>query len=393
MTEKGLNRIIILIPVYNNPETVRDVVLNAMKFHPDILVVDDGSDLPVEGLLSEIPVKVVRHSNNRGKGAAILTGASYARGLGFTHIITIDADGQHDPSDLPLMLSMIEDNPDAIIVGKRDFNNQAVPGSSVFGRKFSNFWLRVQTGRSIGDSQSGLRAYPLAVLNELKLHEKHFSFEVEVLVKAIWAGVNIIDVDVKVFYPPADKRVSHFRGFMDNLRISLLNTRLTTRSILPWPHRKIIFDRENEKTVSIWHPVDSIRALLIENTTPEKIAVAGALGVFMGALPLIACHMVIIILVSSFFRLNKIIALSTSQTGMPPFMPAICIEAGYYFRNGHFLTELSVNTLGYQAIDRVYEWLLGSLVVGPLAAVIVGLIMFIMAIVIQKGRNGIPTEK
>lgn len=392
MAENSINKIIVLIPVYNNPETIRDVVLGVIKFHPDILVVDDGSDTPVEGLLSDIPAKVIRHNINRGKGAAILTGASYASGLGYTHIITIDADGQHDPSDLPLMLSMVETNPDAIIVGKRDFNIQDVPKSSVFGRKFSNFWLRVQTGRSIGDSQSGFRAYPLAVLNELHLYEKHFSFEVEVLVKAIWSGVNIIDVDVKVFYPPADKRISHFKGFKDNLRISLLNTRLTTRSILPWPHRKIIFDKENEKVVSLWHPVNSIRKLLTENTTPEKIAIAGALGVFMGALPLIACHMVIIILVSSFFRLNKVIALSTSQTGMPPFMPAICIEAGYYFRNGHFLTELSVETLGYQAIDRVYEWLLGSLVIGPIAAVIVGLIMFIMAEIIQKGRNGISTE-
>ncbi len=392
MPEKPINRIVVLIPVFNNPETIRDVVVCAMKFHPDILVVDDGSDLPVEGLLSDLPVKVVRHDNNRGKGSAILTGASYASGLGYTHMITIDADGQHDPSDLPLIISMVETHPDAIIVGKRDFNNQNVPRSSVFGRKFSNFWLRVQTGRCIGDSQSGFRAYPLAVLNELRLYERHFSFEIEVLVKAIWSGVDIIDVDVKVFYPTADKRVSHFRVFKDNLRISLLNARLTTRSILPWPHRKIIFDRKNKRAVSIWHPVNSIKTLLTENTTPEKIAIAGALGVFMGALPLIACHMVIIILVSSFFRLNKVIALSTSQTGMPPFMPAICIEAGYYFRNGHFLTELSVKTLGYQAIDRVYEWLLGSLVVGPLAAVIVGLIMFVMAEIIQKGRDEISTE-
>jgi glycosyltransferase involved in cell wall biosynthesis len=392
MPVNSAHRILILIPVYNNPETIRNVVISTMKYQPDILVVDDGSDFEVEGLLSGIPVKVIRHSINKGKGAAILTGVSIASGLGYTHIITIDADGQHDPSDLPVMLAKVENYPDAIIVGRRDFSNQDIPKSSIFGRSFSNFWLRVQTGRSIGDSQSGFRAYPLAVLNELHLHEKHYSFEVEVLVKAIWSGITIVDVDVKVFYPPADKRVSHFKGFKDNLRISLLNTRLTMRSILPWPHRKIIFDKENEKTVSIWHPVNSIKALLTENTTPEKIAIAGALGVFMGALPLIACHMIIIILVSSFFRLNKVIALSTSQLGMPPFMPAICIETGYYFRNGCFLTELSVETLGYQAIDRVYEWFLGSLFIGPLVALIVGLIMFIMAIIIKKGRNEISTE-
>ncbi len=392
MTDSKNIKITVLIPVYNHPETIKSVIVETLKYHPDIIVVDDGSDVEVAGMLSDLNVTVIRHNRNMGKGAAILTGSSKAFDLGYSHIITIDADGQHDPSDLPHMLSAIEQNHHAIIVGKRAFERADVPGASVFGRKFSNFWLRVQTGKTVGDSQSGFRAYPLAILNELNLYEKHYSFEVEVLVKAIWSGIDIIDIDINVYYPPADKRVSHFRGFKDNLRISLLNTRLTMRSILPWPHKKILFDKENEKIVSIWHPVNSIRALLTENTTPKKIAVAGALGVFMGSLPLIACHMVIIILVSSFFRLNKVIALSTSQTGMPPFMPAMCIEAGYYFRNGHFLTELSVNTIGYQALDRVYEWLIGSLVVGPLMAFIIGMAMYIMAVIIQKGKNGVVAK-
>lgn len=385
-------KITILIPVYNHPETVRDVVINTMQYHPEIIVVDDGSDLEVAGLLSCLDVTVVCHTHNMGKGAAILTGASKAQGLGFTHIITIDADGQHDPSDLPQIVSMVKKNPNAIIVGRRDFKGADVPKSSVFGRNFSNFWLRVQTGRSVGDSQSGFRAYPLAVINELTLHEKHYSFEVEVLVKAIWAGINVIDVDVNVYYPPGDKRVTHFRGFKDNLRLSILNTKLTMRSILPWPHRKILFDKEKKKIVSIWHPVNSIRALLTENASPEKIAIAGAAGVFLGTLPLIACHMVVIIMVASFFRLNKVVALSASQICMPPLMPAICIEAGYYMRNGRFLTEISLETIGYQALDRIYEWFLGSLLIGPLAGVLTGIILYTMAVIIKKGRHGITRQ-
>jgi glycosyltransferase involved in cell wall biosynthesis len=392
MKEKNDLKIIILIPVYNHPDTIRDVVIKTMSYHNEVMVVDDGSDWKVSDILSGLDVTVVRHTQNMGKGAAILTGAERSSSMGYTHIITIDADGQHDPGDLPKIIRAAEKNPNSIIVGKRNFEKTEVPGSSVFGRKFSNFWLRVQTGRSLGDTQSGFRAYPLGVLNELNLHEKHYSFEVEVLVKAIWSGINILEVDVNVYYPPGDKRITHFLKFKDNWRISLLNTKLTMRSVLPWPHRKIIFDKQEEKIVSIWHPVNSIKALLTENTSPEKIAFAGALGVFLGALPLIACHMVVIIMVSSFLRLNKVVALSTSQLCMPPFMPAICIEAGFFFRNGRFLTEISIDTIGYQAIQRIYEWLLGSLVIGPLAGILVGLLMFIMAVIIKKGRNGITRQ-
>jgi uncharacterized protein (DUF2062 family) len=164
------------------------------------------------------------------------------------------------------------------------------------------------------------------------------------------------------------------------------------RSVLPWPHRKILIDNQDEKIISIWHPVNSIKALLTENSSPERIAVAGAMGVFLGALPLIACHMITIIMVSSFLRLNKVVALSTSQLCMPPFMPALCIEVGYFLRNGSFLTEISLETIGYQAIDRIFEWLLGSLIVGPLSGLIIGLIIYVMAIVIKKGRDGIRQQ-
>ena len=382
-------KIAVVIPVYNHPRTIRDVVSGVMKFHRDVIVVDDGSDVSAAEILSDREVTVLRHFKNRGKGSAILTGASKAFDMGYSHIITIDADGQHYPSDLPEMIFTMQQNPHDIIVGKRDFQTSEVPPVSVFGRNFSNFWLRVQTGRSIGDTQSGFRGYPLAVLRKLHLKEKHYSFEVEVLVKALWAGINVMEIDIKVYYPPSNERITHFRAFKDNLRITLLNTKLTARSVLPWPHRKIIFDEQDEKVISIWHPVNSIKALLTENSSPEKIAAAGAIGVFLGALPLIACHMVVIIMVSSFLRLNKVVALSTSQLCMPPLMPALCIETGYYLRNGRFLTEISLETIGYQAFDRIFEWFIGSLLIGPAVGIITGIIVYVMAIMVKKGRYGI----
>jgi glycosyltransferase involved in cell wall biosynthesis len=379
-------KIMIVIPVYNHPETIRDVVVRTLEIHDMVMVVDDGSDVGVSDFLSGLNLKVIRHTKNLGKGAAILTGAREAARLGMTHIITIDADGQHDPVDIKKFIPVIDQNPHAIIVGKRDFENSNAPGSSIFGRSFSNFWMRVHTGKSVGDMQSGFRAYPLAVLERLNLQARRYSFEVEVLVKAAWADIQILEVDISVYYPPPGKRVSHFRGFMDNFRISMLNTKLTLRSITPFPHRKINFE-DSGRPITVLHPVKSLKALLTENASPEKLAAAGALGVFLGALPLIAIHTITIIIVAGFFRLNRPAALAASQLCIPPFVPALCIEAGYFVRNGRFLTDISMETIGYQALQRLYEWLIGSFLVGPVMAFIVGLFAYIAAVLIRKNSR------
>jgi len=379
----------IVIPVYNHPGTVRDVVTRALAVHDRVMVVDDGSRDIVADLLIGLDVHVIRHKKNMGKGAAILTGSMEASRLGMTHIVTIDADGQHDPADFRQFIPVLHENPHAIIIGKRYFQGTKAPRLTVFGRSFSNFWMRLQTGISLGDTQSGFRAYPLGVLDKLILRERHYSFEVEVLVKAAWAGIKILETDISVYYPPAEERISHFRGFLDNLRISILNTKLTMLSVLPMPHRKILFDDNNAQLISVLHPVKSLKLLLTENTSPERLAAAGALGVFLGALPLIACHTIVIILVMGFLRFNKVVALSTSQLCMPPIVPALCIEAGYFMRYGSFLTDISLETIGYQALERLYEWIIGSLLLGPIMGFIVGLFIYVMSLLIIRGKRAI----
>ena len=167
-----------------------------------------------------------------------------------------------------------------------------------------------------------------------------------------------------------------------------MNVHLTMRSITPIPHRKIVWsgDRAKEK-ISVLRPLKSIRALLTENITPIQLAAAAAMGVFLGALPLIALHTVVILFVSSYFRLNKVATLAASQLCMPPIVPALCIEAGYFLRHGEFLTEISLETLGYQALERLWEWLLGALVVAPVLAALVGGLVFVVAGLISRGMR------
>jgi len=107
------------------------------------------------------------------------------------------------------------------------------------------------------------------------------------------------------------------------------------------------------------------------------------LGVFIGTLPLIGLHNITILFAAGYFRLNKVVALATSWLCVPPFVPALCIEAGYFMRHGTFLTEISIKTLGYQALDRIYERLLGSLVIAPVFAVLVGSIIFLIALFLK----------
>jgi uncharacterized protein (DUF2062 family) len=379
----GAVRVMIAIPVYNHGRMLREVVCKAMAVHADVLVVDDGSTDGGAETLEGLAVRVVRHPFNLGKGAAIQTAADAARRLGMTHIITLDADGQHNPRDVTAFIRLIQVDPEAVIIGRRVFPATGVPGLTRFGRAFSNFWVRLQTGVAVGDSQSGFRAYPLAVLEGLRLREKGYAFEVEVLVKASWAGVRLRETAVQVHYPPARERISHFRVLSDNFKISLLNTRLTLRCLLPFPHRRLFASQDPRAGVSVLRPLRSLRLMLAEKATPSALAISGALGVGLGVLPFFFCHTLIILGVAGYFRLNKITALAASQLCMPPLVPALCIEAGHFLRHGRFLTEISLTTLGYQAVERLYEWVLGSLVLAPIMSVTVGALIYVLSIALQ----------
>ncbi|MDP8266442.1 MAG: DUF2062 domain-containing protein [Candidatus Aceula meridiana] len=381
MTQSNFERkkIWCIIPVYNNGKTLKDVVLGCKEQVESIVVVDDGStDIDVGLTVADERVVVIKHENNEGKGAAILTGLKYVKREGGRHAITIDADGQHYPQDIAKIIAKIGDQADVVVIGSRDFSSENVPDKSKFGRNFANFWFKVETGLSIDDCQSGFRSYPVDYILKLNLKGAHYDFETEAITKAAWAGLRIKMVDVGVHYAKEGERISHFKGFLDNLRISMMHTQLVLRRLLPVPHKKLI-QREEKGIVHkelANHPLKALKFLLKENATPEGLAASAAVGILLAVLPLIAVHTIVIVYVTTRLHLNKVMAVSIQNLCVPPFVPVVCIEVGHFMRYGTWLTEVSIDVIFYQAFDRIWEWFLGSLIVAPILAVFTGFMVF-----------------
>lgn len=234
MPDKSVkDRFALIIPVYNHEKKVADVVREALKLGRPVFVVDDGStDASWERVRAIDGITIIRHSVNEGKGAAIMTGFAAAEPVA-DWAATIDADGQHDPGDILNLIRAIPPGERPIIVGRREgMLGPHIPWTSRFGRHFSNFWVRLSGGPAISDSQSGMRLYPLPESMNLKVRARRFQFEVEILVRAHWRGIPVLEAPVHVLYEPGDQRVSHFRPLVDFMRNTGTFSRLIIMRIL-----------------------------------------------------------------------------------------------------------------------------------------------------------------
>ena len=219
----------IIIPVYNHGPRIVDVLRQTSRLDLPIFVIDDGSTDSTAANIEKLnSINHLRHPVNLGKGAAIITGLTAAREQNYDYAVTIDGDGQHDPKDIELLLRAIGNDERVIIIGCRQGmeEEQNVPWTSRFGRKFSNFWVWAAGGPRVKDSQSGFRLYPIQETVQLEVKAQRYQFEVEVLVKASQQGIEIREVPVGVIYQPKGVRISHFRPWLDFHRNSATFCRL-----------------------------------------------------------------------------------------------------------------------------------------------------------------------
>jgi glycosyltransferase involved in cell wall biosynthesis len=235
-----------IIPTYDNPATVAGVVESVRRFVPHVIVVDDGSGPEARAVAEELAAKglaqVVFRPQNGGKGAAVTTGLEAALASGMTHALQIDADGQHDAGDIPRFLEASAASPEALVLGQPVFDASA-PKSRLWGRKVSVFWVAVETlSMRVGDPLCGYRVYPVKAALTAAARGQTMDFDPEIVVRMAWNGVPIVHVSTRVRYLSREEGgVSHFRGFRDTVRISLMHTRLVATGVwrlLTWPLRR-----------------------------------------------------------------------------------------------------------------------------------------------------------
>ncbi|HIQ47339.1 MAG TPA: glycosyltransferase family 2 protein [Sulfurovum sp.] len=228
------HNVVVVVPTYNNPLSIQAVISDILAHGYKVIVADDGSDVHVSSLYENENtdnIYFVRHENNRGKGEAILSAAKKAKALGYTHILSMDGDGQHLASQAHKLIEVIED--ETIIIGARNFDLDNVPLGSKFGRWFSNMWACWDTGYTITDSLSGYRIYPVSII-DLPIETHRFDWEMEVLVRHADAGKKIKEVVIECYYPLAEERVSHFRKFGDTVAIVWVHIQILPFKWLKW---------------------------------------------------------------------------------------------------------------------------------------------------------------
>ena len=195
--------------------------------------------------------------------------------------------------------------------------------------------------------------------------------------RALWAGFPVEEIPVSVVYP--QERISHFNQWKDNLRLTLLNTYLTIRSMLPLAHRQYEQVEGDLVKKSYWK---TLKDNLAAPGSVLRNALSAAWGIFCGSIAFIGIRQIGLFWGAGWWNLNRLLCVSFEKLCVGPLVPALCIEVGYFLRHGHWLTEFTLTTLGKQVLQRIWEWIVGSLLVAPclagLAFVTVGTVGWVL---------------
>jgi glycosyltransferase involved in cell wall biosynthesis len=389
-------RLCAVIPVFDHADTVAEVAREASSHLERVIVVDDGSG-DGSGLRAEAAardggelraIEVLRLPRNEGKGRAILAGLRRAGEHGFTHAVVLDADGQHRPSDIPRLVAAAEEDDRSIVVGARDLRSPNVPPSSRVGRWMSNFWILRTTGADLPDTQCGYRVYPIDTVLGLNLARSRYEFEVEVLVRAAWAGCRLQAVPIDVWYPPRSERVSHFRAVADNLRISWTYTTLALARLLPTRRARSEIRSAPRPKLGLREGIRRLREVSTSGLRSSELALAVGVGAFIGATPLWGLHGILSIYVGARLHLNPIAAFVGSNVSMPlvaPWLVWASVHCGRWMVRGD--SEAASSSVPPAVHDYLLEYAIGFGPVAALSALALGTATFVLAAGVARVRR------
>jgi glycosyltransferase involved in cell wall biosynthesis len=377
-------KVCVVVPTYNNERTL-EAVIRALKLTTHaVIVVNDGSTDSTVSILQTIDeIVVCSYPRNKGKGFALQTGFKKAIELGFDYAVTFDSDGQHFPDDIAVLLGKSKENPSAIVVGSRNLQQENMPGKNTFANRFSNFWFCLETGLKLDDTQSGFRLYPLKAMKNQRYFTHRYDFELEVLVRAVWCGVPVLSVPIRVFYPK-ENRISHFKPFRDFVRISLLNTVLVLIAFF-WVKPRNFFRKMNRQSVKKFFK----EQILASSNSNEVIVLSVMLGVFLGVIPVWGYQMLIAYGLAHLLKLNKAIALVASNISIPPMIPFILY--GSYMTGAWILRkplEFDSNTITFETVKQnLFQYIIGSFALAATLSIVVGIMSYVLLRVFRKRRN------
>lgn len=357
---------VILAPTFNNSDAIAGVLSQIEQLHLPVIVVNDGSTDSTPAILRQYTSPMVlTHPINLGKAAALQTGFQAAKRMGFTHVLTIDTDGQHDPQQIPQLLEAARQSPSSLILGTRDYQIAGYPWLNRIGRSISNGLVRLESGLRVEDSQCGLRVYPLNLTAAASCGATRYGYETEILTKATWLGIPVVQTKVNCRYSQIPGLVSHFHPLIDSLRAVKMHARLLTQSV-PW------------RLAPAFHPIAGWRRLRATPKARNQFAGGLALGVFFACLPLYGIQGVLSFIAAGALRLNRLSAVAGSQLSTPPLsalLIAASLVSGHLLLHGSWPDPASLRaahaSIWTFTVLRAFllDWLVGGILIGAVLSV------------------------
>lgn len=375
---------VVIAPTYNHAAALGTVLRELARHHLPVIVINDGAtddtaqvlDRWLESAQSS-PLRIVlKHSANQGKAGALRTGFDEAARLGFSHAATIDTDGQHAVSDLLQLIQLSSLTPSALVIGARNGVRSGAPIASRIGRMLSNAMVWLESGVSVSDSQSGMRVYPLEHMKAISGRAPRYGFETEVLVRAGWYAVPVIEKSIRCIYSVPGGRTTHFRLWGDTIAAIGMHMRLLARAHMPGPAPvHATGDRLTgtiPRRLAHWFSPRRLRQMASgDAASRERLAASVGVGLLMATLPIYGIKTATCLWLAGRFRLHPLAVISISSLSTPPLgllFAVLSICVGSLVMHGQLpdLTDINLKqAVQWSTVNQfLAEWLLGAVIAG-----------------------------